>query len=169
MVIKCGMINDNMQSALRDKVYVYLSSNPGFSGIRYYKLHAREQYVLSYFEQHHDTPNMSDLAKATGTPVKSLTRHVDNLAKLGYIERFTRPNNKLFIYIRCTETGAEVLKEVVDYSNSVLYELFEHYLDDMDLYELISCMNRITSVLSKIDSPELSEIRPVTTQTFDCN
>ena len=80
--------------------------------------------LTAMYEQETDV-SVGRIGELIGAPPSTMTRVTNRLVSLGYIERYTPPENRRAVVLRCTEEGKAVARTVVKEDKQHLEALFE--------------------------------------------
>jgi DNA-binding MarR family transcriptional regulator len=85
--------------------------------------------LTAIYEQETDV-SVGRIGELIGAPPSTMTSVTNRLVSLGYIERYTPPENRRAVVLRCTEEGKAVARTVVKEDKQHLEALFDGLSDE---------------------------------------
>lgn len=120
-----------------------------FKTVNHELKHAERHLLLLLCNNYRETPiKPSELAKKTGVTLPAISHQINNLEKLGYIERLSNPKDKRVSLISLSEKGKKVDEEFKKTSLANIVDIFE-YLGEKDSKELIRIISLISEYVNK--------------------
>lgn len=96
-----------MRSERRERILVKLYTSDGHE-LRRAQIDALEAVAQD------DELRMNQLAERLRLDPSTVTRTVNPLVELGLVERFTDPENRRYVVLRCTKSGKEAAAQIVN-------------------------------------------------------
>ncbi|NLO38027.1 MAG: MarR family transcriptional regulator [Ruminiclostridium sp.] len=103
-----------------------------------------------------DGPTFHKFTKALGLSKPSITAIVDKLVTAGYVGKEKSSEDKRLTYIRLTEKGRRVC-QMHDEMHERILTCFSRYIDEDELAQLITILNKIVRGLAKEGKAENSK------------
>ena len=131
---------------LRDGIYASHVESTGLSLMQITALSAIYEYGSDV--------SVGQVGDQIGAPPSTMTSATNKLVSLGYIERFTPPENRRAVVLRCTEAGIAVARMVSKEDQAHVDTMFEGMTDD-DLAELTRLFGKLEVNVRKMMAEKL--------------
>jgi DNA-binding MarR family transcriptional regulator len=109
-----------------------------------------EQYTVLLHLWEQDKVCQRALCCSTGKDKPGITRIVDNLEKLGYVERVDDENDRRMKLVKLTQSGKELEQKSNDLAKKTLIE----FLEEVDCASVESTKNVLRTITQKFDDLE---------------
>ncbi|MDD4292092.1 MAG: MarR family transcriptional regulator [Clostridia bacterium] len=109
--------------------------------------------VLSILDNFGDTC-VSDLARQTGLSHTNMSSVLEEIERLGYVERKPNINNRRYVLVVLSPKGKEIIKDYEDTAYIKAKELFDDSLSEAEQRAFLNYANEMILLVEKIGASQ---------------
>ena len=88
--------------------------------------HEHYYFRLLHHVNQDDPPKLTDLSKRSITKKSNITKMIDKLVKMDYIERFPDPKDRRITRLRITDDGLKTRNEMIQQEKEFVQEMYKN-------------------------------------------
>ncbi|PAK33333.1 MarR family transcriptional regulator, partial [Bacillus licheniformis] len=90
-----------------------------------YKISLAQSHILDELRRR-SKPSMQEVSESLGIDITTFSRQIQNLIKMGLVEKTANPSDKRVFTLSLTNEGKKVNQSIDDRVNNYLKEVFSH-------------------------------------------